>query len=106
MGQAEKLFGRSDARVRRTLIEILVQVVPIPKFSLEEILVVSVGGLVVVEKFSGQGWGIYSLHKTFMKASTFPVSPVGNQKRIGSYQLDRSLKECYLMPESLCTLFI
>lgn len=64
----KEVSGRGDARVRRTLMEILVQVVPTPSFSLQEILVVSIEGLVAAEELWGQGWGIRSLHKLLMKA--------------------------------------
>lgn len=39
----KEVFGRGDARVRRTLMEILVQAVTTSSFSLQEILVVSIG---------------------------------------------------------------
>ena len=48
------MFGRGDARAR-TLMEILVQEVTTSSLSLQEILVVSIGGLVAAE-FSGQSW--------------------------------------------------
>lgn len=39
----EELFGRGDARGRRTLMETLGQAVPISSFSLQEILVTALG---------------------------------------------------------------
>ena len=55
----KEVFGRGNARVR-TLMEILVQAVTTSSFSLQELLVVSIGGLVAAE-FSGQGWGRHSV---------------------------------------------
>ena len=52
------MFGRGDARAR-TLMEILVQEVTTSSLSLQEILGVSIGGLVAAE-FSGQSWEIHS----------------------------------------------